>query len=266
MNLKVRSIVAMAICLALLIFPIRAYATEEPAWQDRLQGWYDSAKDKAGELVEAGKEKAPAIVDKGKEVAGAAADKAGELYAAGKEQLPGLVEDAKDGICGAKDAISDWNQGQQEEFWQRIEEIQSSKTAPAQSAEPDATTTAPQPSGSNDKSPAASIIEAYENQDVYYYNPEGDTNGDVVDSSSASADAATSGGTDPNTQTPTQDAESSPVWKMCVTYMICIVVVTLVVIAFLRLCDAPRRAEAEARRREDEWQEFQERRRRWHDD
>lgn len=114
-----RKMLILAATLAILTVPVAA-AESEPSLGDRISDLWQTAQDKA-----------PGVWD-------AAKDKGSELYHSAKEKVPEVIDKAKDGLHDAKDAFSNWNQGQQDEFWQRIEDMQSGGATSAPPSSTDA--------------------------------------------------------------------------------------------------------------------------------
>lgn len=123
-----RKLLILVTTLAVLTMPAAAVESK-PSVGDRLADLWQTAQDKApdvadkaGQFYESAKEKAPGTWD-------AAKDKAGEIYQSAKDKAPEVIDKAKDSLHDAQDAISSWNQDQQDQFWQWTEQMQSgSKT------------------------------------------------------------------------------------------------------------------------------------------
>lgn len=105
MKTKVSAVI-LSLLMVLAILPT-AHASSD--WFSGLkQGasdLWDAAKDKGGEIVDIVKEKGPGWVETGKAKVGEAVDKAGEV------------------IQDTQTKVSDWNANQQEEFWNRTEQM-----------------------------------------------------------------------------------------------------------------------------------------------
>ncbi len=149
MYIKMRKMLILTVILALLTIPAAA-AESKPSLGDQFSGLWQTARekapeiaDKAGEMYQSAKEKAPEVWD-------AAKDKGSELYQSAKEKAPVVIDKAKDGLHNAQDAISSWNQDQQDQFWQWTESMQSGgsqQTPPeANPSQPDVAPDDPQPS------------------------------------------------------------------------------------------------------------------------
>lgn len=112
MFLKIRRALLLALVVVLLAIPMMQTTAAAASSDEQASSWLDKAKDKAGQALETAKEKAPEVWEQTK-------DKAAEAYDAAKEAAPGVIDKAKDGLSDAQDAISSWNQDQQEQFWER---------------------------------------------------------------------------------------------------------------------------------------------------
>lgn len=234
MYFKVRKIAVMLVVLAIFAFPVNVCAAEEEAsWRDRLQGWYDSAKDKTGELVEAGKEKAPEVIDK-----------------------------AKDGIKDAQSAISDWNADQQDQFWDWVDGQVNGQGATSSDGQ---STRAPVAVDPGAKSPQPTTPPIYgSDADIPAKDELTGMGADVPDEPArmapdapAKTEPSSPGRADPDAHSSVEDPESGSWAVSWLSGLGLIAGVALLIVVFLRILDTPYRAAVEERRREDERRKWQ---------
>lgn len=112
--LKVRKRLLLALVVMLLIAPTVQVTAAAESSDGQTSSWFDKAKDRASQALEAAREKAPEVLEQTK-------DKAAKAYDAVKEAAPEVIDKAKDGLSEAQDKISDWNQDQQDQFWERVD-------------------------------------------------------------------------------------------------------------------------------------------------
>lgn len=138
---------AFALALTLLMVPT-AHASSWDNIKEGAGALWGAAKEKGSEVVDVVKENGPGWVESAKDAASGAIDTI-------KEQAPGAIDAAKEkggelidkagqAIQGAGEKVSDWNQAQQDEFWQRTETMlnggspsQSAPTTPDASPAPE---------------------------------------------------------------------------------------------------------------------------------
>lgn len=149
---KIRT--AILTLVAIILMAPTAHASTWDSIRAAGGNLWDTAKDKAAEAVDTAREKGPGWVETAKDAAGNAVD-------AIKENGPGWVESAKekggelvdkagDALHDAQEKVSSWNQSQQDEFWERTEnmingENPTQPAAPAATPAPNTPAPAPQP-------------------------------------------------------------------------------------------------------------------------
>lgn len=152
MHIKVKTMFLTGILAMFCLIPTAQASTWDSIKAAGSDLW-DAAKSKGSEVVDTVKEKGPGWVDTAKDAASGAIDTI-------KEQAPGAVDAAKEkgselidragnAIQGAQEKFSDWNRGQQEEFWQRTDDLLNGGS-PSQ-------TTPAAPSASPSPTPAPSV-------------------------------------------------------------------------------------------------------------
>lgn len=133
------------------------------AASDSGNSWWDTIKDAGSDLVDTVKEKGPGWVDTAKEKGSAALDK------------------AKDGVNAASGAISEFNQGQQDQFFDWFDQ----QTHPSASSSDGSNSGATTPEGPLPPEVIESpeVVGSAKPDDVYYYNPDQQSPTTVIDNS-----------------------------------------------------------------------------------
>ena len=147
------------IFLLLIAVATLALLSAPAAASDSGSSWRDSLKEAGSDLIDTVKENGPGWVDTAKEKGSAA------------------LEKAKDGVNAASGAISEFNQGQQDQFFdwfdQQTHPNSSSQSQPSSDATKPDTTTPSGPLTSED-------LDSLQPDDIYYYNPDPSTESPTI--------------------------------------------------------------------------------------
>ncbi len=172
---------AFALALALLMVPT-AHASSWDNIKEGAGALWGAAKEKGSEVVDVVKENGPGWVESAKDAASGAIDTI-------KEQAPGAIDAAKEkggelldkagqAIQGAGEKVSDWNQAQQDEFWQRTETMmnggnpsQPAPTTPDASPAPESSQQVDTGDGSSPVGTTPGTAKDPTDNTVIYHNP-----------------------------------------------------------------------------------------------
>lgn len=181
MHIRKLAIVVMTLMLLVMAAPAAMAAESDSTWS--------KVKAAGSDLWDTVKEKAPSAWEKTKETAS-------DLYGKAKEKAPEIKEKVKTGVHNAQDKISDFNQDQKDQFWAWVDDQTggTANTAPDDDTHnPDGNAEyepgpegkepyepGPGAAGSDSNSSATESTEdspddVYGSDDIYYYDPDGDT-------------------------------------------------------------------------------------------
>lgn len=162
MYIRKLAVILTTLVMLVIASPAAMAAESDSTW--------DQVKAAGSDLWGTVKEKAPGAWETTK-------NKASELYGKAKEKAPEVKEKVKTGVNNAQEKISDYREGEEEEFWQWFDnqtggttgDAQSNQNASASTPSADSATDSDQDNSTNDD-----LQEFYDNDRIYYYNPNGD--------------------------------------------------------------------------------------------